>query len=121
MIADTKQVARDGVAARAFHVRVENLPSLSDRVERIDRRARRLGTGPVRLVDTGQREAGRAVVVLQGETPRLDGWRIVAVVRHRGANAQLRPVPGAPSLRLPEARWRTASCDHCQLARNRKE
>jgi hypothetical protein len=121
MTTDTKHAARDGVAARAFHVRIENLPSLRDRIERIDRRARRLGTGPVRLVDTGRREAGRAVVVLQGEAPRLDGWRIAAVVRHRGAEAQLRPVPGAPNLRLPADRWRKASCDHCKVARNRKE
>jgi hypothetical protein len=121
--ADSEHASRDDAAAasRAFRVRVENLPSLRDRIERIDRRARRLGTGPVWLVDTGRREADRAVVVLQGDAPRLDGWRIAAVVRQRGADAQLRPVPGAPSLRLPAERWRTASCDHCRVVRNRKE
>jgi hypothetical protein len=121
--ADTERAARDGaaVATRAFRIRVENLAALHDRIERIDRRARRLGTGPVRLVDTGQREAGRAVVVLQGDTPCLRGWRIAAVVRHRGADAEFRPVPGAPILPSPAERWRTASCDRCNVARNRKE
>jgi hypothetical protein len=42
-------------------------------------------------------------------------------VRHRGAEAELRPVPGAPAVPLSSARWRNASCDHCQVARNRKE
>jgi len=111
----------DPTGARTFRVRVENLAALRDRVERIDRRARRLGTGPVRLVDTGRREAGHAVVVLRGDAPRLDGWRIAAVVHHRGAKAHLRPVPGAPVLRLPAARWRTGSCDHCNVARKRTE
>lgn len=113
--------ATDAAAARTFEVRVENLPALRERIERIDRRARRLGTGAVLLVDTGRRQAGRAVVVLQGDTPRLEGWRIAAVVRHRGADAELRPVPGAPALPPSSSRWRVASCDHCQVARNRKE
>src|SRR3954447_8517723 len=85
-------------AARTFSVRVENLPALRERIERIDRRARRLGTGPVRLVDTGRPQAGPAGVVLAGDAPRLEGWRIAAVVRHRGADAELRPVPGVPPL-----------------------
>jgi hypothetical protein len=113
--------AAEAVTARAFRVGVENLPSLQERIQRIDRRARRLGTGPVLLIDTGRREAGRAVVVLQGDTPRLEGWRIAAVVDHRGADAELRPVPGAPALPLSSARWRAAHCEHCQVARNRKE
>src|SRR5215210_6097690 len=89
--------ADDAAAARTFRIREENLAALRERIERLDRRARRLGTGPVLLVDTGRRQAGRAVVVLQGDTPRLEGWRIAAVVRHRSADAELRPVPGAPA------------------------
>jgi hypothetical protein len=113
--------AVDATAARTFQVRAENLPTLRARIERIDRRARRLGTGPVQLVDTGRRQRGRAVVILRGDTPRLEGWRIAAIVRHRGEDAQLRPVPGAPSLRFPAEGWRDARCDHCKVARNRKE
>src|SRR4051794_19034900 len=89
-----------GTPPRAFLVRAENVPGLRERIDRIDRRARRLGTGPVLLVDTGRREAGRAVVILQGEAPQLEGWRIAAIVRHRGADAELRPVPGAPAVTL---------------------
>jgi hypothetical protein len=120
---DIENATRNGAAGarRAFHIRVENLAALRARIERIDRRAGRLGTGPVRLIDTGRREAGRAVVVLQGDTPCLRGWRIAAVVRHRSADAELRPVPGAPTLRSPAERWRAAGCDHCRVARNRKE
>jgi len=126
MIADTEHVAgvdgpADAAGARAFRVRTENLPGLHERIERINRRARRLGTGPVLLVDTGRRQAGHAVVILQGDTPRVQGWRIAAVVRHRGADTELRPVPGAPAVPLSSDRWRAASCDHCQVARNRKE
>src|SRR3954463_10431508 len=102
MNAGTEYVAHadDAAADRTFRVRVESLPALRERIDRIDRRARRLGTGPVLLVDTGRREAGRAVVVLQGHAPRIHGWRIAAVVRHRGADAELRPVPGAPIARF---------------------
>src|SRR4051812_21841238 len=54
MIADTESEAHaddaaDAGAARTFRVRAENLPALRERIERIDRRARRLGTGPVLL------------------------------------------------------------------------
>ena len=126
MIAGTGHVAHtndaaDAALARTFRVRTENLQALRERIERINRRARRLGTGPVLLVDTGRRQAGRAVVILQGDTPRAQGWRIAAVVRHRGADAELRRVPGAPALPLSRISWRVASCDHCQVARNRKE
>src|SRR3954451_7961003 len=93
--------------ARIFEVRVENLPALVERIDRIDCRARRLGTGPVRLIDTGRRQAGRAVVILEGDAPRLEGWRIAAIVRHPGTDEELRPVPGAPEVLLPSTRWRT--------------
>src|SRR5215212_4440065 len=126
MVSDAEHVAHahdaaDAAAARTFGVRTENLPALRERIEQIDRRARRLGTGPVLLVDTGRRQAGRAVVILQGDAPRLEEWCIAAIVRHRAADAELRPVPGAPVVPLSSARWRVASCDHCQVARNRKE
>jgi hypothetical protein len=126
MIADTEHVAgvdgpADAAGARTFRVRVENLRALRERIACIDRRDRRLGIGPVLLLDTGRRHNGRAVVVLKGDAPRLEGWRVAAVVRHRGAEAELRPVPGAPAIPLSSARWRNASCDHCQVARNRKE
>src|SRR5215210_1624991 len=107
MVSSNEHLTADGrTSARedlTFRVRVENLPALHERIERIDRRARRLGTGPVILVDAGRRQAGRAVVVLQGDTPRLEGWRIAAVVRHRGADAELQPVPGAPAVPLSSA------------------
>jgi hypothetical protein len=34
---------------------------------------------------------------------------------------ELRPVPGGQAVSLSSARWRAARCDHCQVARNRKE
>jgi hypothetical protein len=106
-------------AGRTFQVRVENLQALRERIDRIDRRARRLGTGPVLLEDTGRRERGHAIVTLRGETPRLEG--LAAVVDHRGAGAELRAVPGAPVIDSDSARWREPECDHCQVARQRKE
>jgi hypothetical protein len=104
-----------------FRVRVENLPALLARIDSIDGRARRLGTGPVSLVDTGVRQRGRALVVLQGESPRLAGWRLAAVVDHRGAVARLRTVPGAPAAGLLPGCWDAPNCDHCKVSRRRKE
>jgi hypothetical protein len=118
MISSTESVPHadspaDPQGARTFRVRVENLPALRERIERIDRRARRLGTGPVLLEDTGRLERGHAIVALRGETPCLEGWRLAAVVDHGGA--------GAPLLAPSSARWREPQCDHCHATRKRKE
>jgi hypothetical protein len=126
MVPSTTQISQDAgrpasTGNLTFHVRMENLPALQERVGRIDRRARRLGTGPVSLVDTGVRQRGRAVVVLHGESPRLAGWRLAAVVDHGEPKPTLHPVPGAACLDMSAARWAVPTCDHCRVARRRKE
>ena len=61
----------------------ENLPSLTADIERLGRRAERLGTAPLVLRDTGRREGRHAFVVLEGEPPALLGWTLAAIVDHR--------------------------------------
>ena len=67
----------------------ENLPSLTRDIERLGRRAERLGTAPLVLRDTGRREGPHAFVVLEGEPPALLGWRDRTAVRGRPGDLRL--------------------------------
>ena len=72
------------------------LEQLQRRIEALDRRAGRLGVAPIRLLDTGERDAdGHAFVVLHGRAPVLAGWTLAAIVEHRDGHATVRPVERA--------------------------
>jgi hypothetical protein len=93
---------------------------LRHRIEALDRRAAKLGTAPIRLWDTGERDsADHAFVVLQGTAPVLAGWALAAIVEHRDGAANVRAVNELGARLDPEA-FRTAWCEHCGLRRHRK-
>ena len=59
----------------------------------LGRRARRIGLEPVRLIDTGERDASRhALVMLSGRAPVLADWTLAAIVDHRDGHVAVRPV-----------------------------
>src|SRR4051794_1192628 len=97
-----------------------NLAELQRRIGGLDRRAQRLGTGPLALRDTGERDGDRARVVLTGEPPALAGWILAAVVEHGRTESALRVVTAKP-LRLDLMRFEQPRCDHCGLRRRRTE
>jgi hypothetical protein len=79
----------------------EALEQLQQRIQTLGQRARRLGVEPVRLIDTGERDAsGNALVLLSGREPMLAGWTLAAIVDHRDGRATVRPV-GEQGDRLP--------------------
>jgi hypothetical protein len=103
-----------------FWVLERNLPELQRRFGALDRRAQRLGTGPLALHDTGERDGDRARVLLAGEPPALAGWVLAAVVEHGPAESAVRVVTAEP-LPLDPKRFEQPRCDHCGLRRRRTE
>jgi hypothetical protein len=105
---------------RMFRVLEEQLPALQAEIERLARRADRLGTARIALRDTGRREGRHAIVELDGEPPALLGWTLAAIVDHRGAMPAFRVVGlGAPA--LDRSRFAGPHCDHCHLRRQRAQ
>ena len=103
-----------------FRVPDAELGELRRRIERLDRRARKLGAAPIRLLDTGERDGTASFVVLCGRAPRLAGWTLAAIVSHRDHQTSLRPV-GIAGENLHAARFAEARCEHCGLRRQRAE
>ena len=106
-------------AGRVFRVAPEELEHLQRRIQTLGRRARRIGVEPVRLIDTGERDAsGHALVLLSGRAPVLAGWTLAAIVDHRDGHATVRPV-GEQGDRLAAGAFAAAICEHCGLRRRR--
>jgi hypothetical protein len=102
---------------RVFRVRENALEDLRRRVAALDRRAGRLGTGPIRLREIGRREAGYALVQLHGEAPVLRGWTLAAVVEHGDRRSSVRSL--LPDRDLLLESFSAPVCDHCGLSRRR--
>jgi hypothetical protein len=102
---------------RVFRVREDALEDLRRRVAALDRRASRLGTGPIRLREIGRREAGYALMQLDGEAPVLHGWTLAAIVEHGDRRPSLRLL--LPNRDLLVENFSVPVCDHCGLRRRR--
>jgi hypothetical protein len=103
-----------------FRVADRERDELERRIERLDRRARKLGCEPIGLLDTGERDSTGAFVVLCGKAPRLASWTPAAIVSHRLGTTIVRPV-GAAGGGLDPARFADPGCEHCGLRRRRAE
>lgn len=120
-----------------FSVPVVNLARLTAKVERLARRAVRLGC-PAPVITVGERHSERmqrsdgekfwvefAAVTVSGEAPRIGGWTFAATVDHDGEENIIRGVGGRA--KGEEAgypvKYRTAlpACDHCHTERKRAE
>ena len=112
-----------------------NYPTLAEAVEKLNRRAEKLGCAPlvlriVRKYDLMQERTRNGVkiksvqarmeVEIEGETPKFEGWNLLAAVEmlENGENL-VRNVPGRV---VPEVfRTTDTHCDHCKATRYRKE
>ena len=119
-LAERVIAAQAVLGGRVFRVPDAELGELRRRIERLDRRARKLGAAPIRLLDTGERDGTASFVVLCGKAPRLAGWTLAAIVSHRDHQTSLRPV-GIAGEYLHAARFAGARCEHCGLRRQRAE
>ena len=78
-----------------FRVLERNLPAVRAEIARLARRAERLGTAPLTLRETGERDGEHVYVALEGEPPTLAGWTVAAVVDHRPPVPAVRVVSSA--------------------------
>jgi hypothetical protein len=116
-----------------YDIPAYNYPTLCESVEKLNRRAVKLGCEPMTLTvireytvekkneDTGAKYSqARIEFNLTGETPRYEGWRLLASVEMQPSSENLiRCVPGET---VPESYRKTDThCDHCHSNRRRKE
>jgi hypothetical protein len=109
-----------------YWVASRNLDVMKGKLEKLNRRAAKLGMPPVTMSVLGRRvvkEPGGPVeqsqIKLDGAAPKLKGWTFVARIMHgEGGNM----VMNVPDQEIP-TRYRTAppACDHCRSNRNRKD
>jgi hypothetical protein len=128
-----------------------NIDKLAHEVEKLNRRAAKLGVPAIQL-HIGEREVcftcakskdpkapmvsldpkawgpdakpqghERATVVIAGEPPMLAGWRFAAVVDHLSNGTITRYPFGGTEIDLTPYRGAEATCDHCATARKRHE
>ena len=117
-----------------YVIPLDNMAALRDRLDRLNRRAVKLGQPPIVLREVGTSERkitdrdGRRVlriiplvhVTVEGASPKLNGWTFLATLDHASeAGVILRIVPGATvPLQYREA---LPVCDHCKAHRRRHE
>jgi hypothetical protein len=104
-------------ADRRFRVPIDGLVELARQIDALDRRGRRLGTGPIHL-DVRSRTSREAIVVLVGDPPVLVGWKLTAILEHRSEEPTLRPVTPLGET-LVAAAFAPAACEHCGVRRRR--
>lgn len=103
-----------------------NMPRLEKLLEKLAKRAKRLGQLPISLevVDTVREVKSDGVTVkkfficqVHGERPGLNGWHFVSKIAHEETGNVLFTIPGET---VPEQyRLANSECEHCHQSRNR--
>lgn len=110
-----------------------NMDRLTAEIEKLNKRAKKLGTAPIRLTtvrtETRTRTNGPLkfayeytvhVCTVDGETPKLNGWTLVSILEPQANGEMLvREVPGQTC--PPRFRSSDLRCDHCNLLRKRSK
>ncbi|MCK9325804.1 MAG: hypothetical protein M0P69_09945 [Bacteroidales bacterium] len=118
---------------REYRVIEVNLEHLQGRIEKLNKRARKLGCQEIQVQVTNEEfiQVGMAgsdftetvkmlTVTVTGEAPVIAGWKFVATLQHEQTGTILRTVRGEE---IPE-RYREADasvCEHCNMNRRRKD
>lgn len=125
----TKEKAEMNVETLVTH----KIPSLNweafqEKIELLNKRADKLGLPPITVNTLGTEKVcpwdslipkTYYVISVEGSTPHYNGWRFLATLQHTPGGNIVRGIPGFP---VPENyRNADANCDHCKLARNRKD
>lgn len=109
-----------------------NLSYLQAKLNKLNKRASKLGCPPVSLEDTGvvkqvatgeEDVFGKAITIeahvvrVYGEAPKINGWSFMGTIEHDPQGNMLRSIPGEEM--PPEYRSAERRCDHCQKSRTR--
>jgi hypothetical protein len=118
-----------------YHIPEGNMARLLKEIGTLNRRAIRLGVSPISITETGNVEivenkdevtglvtsVTRIVeIALIGATPKFAGWTLAATLEHTPEGNIIRTVPGL-SVNLMGYKDCKPGCEHCNLARNRKD
>jgi len=114
---------------KGYRVREENLPVLTQRLEKLNKRADKLGVEGISLVETGRELVKNhedntfftvVLVTVSGARVKLDGgWGFLGVIEHTDIGNILRPAPGQT---IPtEYRNVGRKCDWCNTDRKRTD
>lgn len=109
------------VSARVF-------PHLQHEIEKLNRRAKKLGTPPISLevIDTVYKDLDRGdaqekyfKVKVTGEPPHIPGYTFLATIQHKDGGNIIRAVPGANVNFSDFHDADPTYCDHCKKSRQR--
>jgi len=123
---------------KTYDIVPERFNALQTRLEKLSRRAVKLGLNPIvmtvlaeKMVEVTVTEGDervnrferRIVVTVVGETPKLNGWSFVAVIEHQTEGNILHFCPPYDSTNIDISRFRTTErvCEQCKLDRNRRD
>lgn len=115
-----------------YRIPTQFIPELLEKVAKINKKAAKLGTelitvglnGITHQVET-QTKVGRLTytveeVYVQGNTPVINGWEFVAVIRHITGGNEFHVVPTVEGeLELADYAFAAKNCDHCNQNRVR--
>lgn len=117
-----------------YKIPVQNMLALEAELAKLNKRAVKLGIAPAVLsvVGTESKEFCAEhslvrytqvwnVVTISGETPKLDGWKLIAVIEKLESGENLLSV--VPGETCPEQYRQSdgVTCEHCNRARRRSE
>jgi ribosomal protein L36 len=107
-----------------------NFPRLQGEIEKLNKRAARLGCDPIVLTQAGTKTVTKRDELLQadylvtyfvctvdGAAPRLNGWTLVAILEPMEGGMLVREIPGQTC--PPQYRTTNLRCDHCEAVRRR--
>jgi len=119
-----------------------NFPALTAKIEKLNKRARRLGMSPIVVTEIGEEFAIQrkriedpfggpdevqevtvrfVKVTVTGHTPRIDGWDFAATIQHEDGGNVLRTCPGFDTLLPLHYRQADTQCEHCAKDRRRND
>jgi hypothetical protein len=128
--------ARMNGSANLFKIPEENIAALQLKIAKLSKKALKLGSTPITMtvgafVDVPEMVNGKATgmvrrvfdVVVEGPTPRLNGWSFAATLERMEGEVMVRSTPSlATQLPTHYRNHATAGdCDHCKQNRRRAE
>ena len=115
----------ENVKNKIYKVRIENLVWLHGKINYLQKRQ---GGSQLKLIELGKENLGKNgkdLIVMNvqvvGETPKIDGWKPVAVIEHHEGMNLIGSIP-TNEIEIPKSYWMAdAKCEHCGHKRHRKE
>jgi hypothetical protein len=106
-----------------FEIPEANLYGLEDKIEKLNRKAAKLGTGQITFqvgdFEMRKRKDDTPVkiytVTVDGQAPKMNGWRFVAKIEHLDIGNVIHGYEDVPE----QFRNTTPICEHCGLKRKR--